>query len=249
MSDDIDRAHAERQALPIAIGDAVWTNTSLCIVESLLDRVDQAQIHVRSGRTGLVRTYRTTDGAATDGTDESVHPDDLVRIKRDLLPASVDEKKIPVADLRTGPGFRVRCLADDGTTGHVAVDLHGCIDLMRFACALKALGRCACGAQLHMIDADAAEPKDANAARKAHDESAEGGTVEQCTRMKWRRSSDALRALFADGRERTNRAVADALGVGDAAAAQLLRRSSVVERMRQGVWRLRAQEGATDERR
>lgn len=148
-----------------------------------------------------------------------------------------------MADLRMGPGFRVRCLADDGTTGHVTIDLHGRIDLMRFARALKALGRCACGAQLHMIDADAPEPKDANAARKAHGESAEGGTVERCVRVKWRRSSDAMRDLFADGREHTNREVVAALGVNDAAAAQLLRRSSVVERVRPGVWRLRAQDG------
>lgn len=148
-----------------------------------------------------------------------------------------------MADLRTGPGFRVRCLADDGTTGHVAVDLHGRIDLMRFARALKALGRCACGAQLHMLDADVPEPKDTNNARKAHDESAVGGTVEQCVRVKWRRSADALRALFADGRQRTNREVAEALGVGDDAVAQLLRRSSVVERVRPGVWRRRVQHG------
>lgn len=151
-----------------------------------------------------------------------------------------------MAELRTGNGFRVRCLSDDGSTDHVAVDLHGRIDLKRFVRAVKALGRCACGAPLHMLGADAPEPSKLNAARKAANLDAVKDTVTQGARVKWGRSVDALGALFADGRERANREVAEALGVSDTAVCQLLRRSGIVERVRQGVWRLRAADERTN---
>lgn len=94
-----------------------------------------------------------------------------------------------------------------------------------------------------MLGADAPEPSETNAARKAHDESAASLVTQHCVRVKWGHSDDALRVLFADGAERTNRQIAEALKVSGDAVSQLLRRSTVVERVKHGVWRLRAQGG------
>jgi hypothetical protein len=141
-------------------------------------------------------------------------------------------------EMRAGPGFRVRCPEDDGTTAHLAVDLHGRVDLDVFARLVRALKRCTCGAELAMLGSDAPEPKDANAARLAAvREAVEGGLAH--TRVKHGRSADVLRAVFRDGREHTNREVAAALGLGDHAVAKMLARSPVVERVSHGVWKLR----------
>jgi len=145
---------------------------------------------------------------------------------------------------RTGPGLRIRCPFDDGTDLHTATDIHGPLDISALSGLVKALGRCACGCKTVVLGTDATEPSEANAARKAHDQHVVTGTVEQHTRVKWKHSGDALRALFADGRERTNSEVAGSLRISYDAVSQLLRRSAVVERVRPGMWRLRAQEGA-----
>jgi len=145
-----------------------------------------------------------------------------------------------VPDPRTGPGFRARCPHDDGTTAHVAVDLHGRVSLDAFTRFLRALRRCPCGAGLVVLDVAAPEPKDANAAQCA----ATAEAVQPHVRVRHGRSADALRAVLRDGPRHTSE-VASALGVSDDAACQLLRRAStVVERVRRGVWKLR--EGRDD---
>ena len=138
--------------------------------------------------------------------------------------------------LRTGPGFRVRCPNDDGTTAHVAIDLHGRIALDVFARSLRVFKRCPCGEAFVMIVSDAPEPKDTAAERRNADHAA----VKDHVRVSRGRAGAVLAALFADGQERSSRNVADALGVAYDAAAQMLGRSRVVERVRPGVWRLRS---------
>ena len=91
-----------------------------------------------------------------------------------------------------------------------------------------------------MLGSDAPEPKDSAAARKSADREA----VKEHVRVRPGRAGEALAALFADGQERGNQNVADALGVSYDAAAQMLHRSRVVERVRPGVWRLRREGGA-----
>ncbi len=145
-----------------------------------------------------------------------------------------------MAEIRKGHGFRVRCLLDDGTSAHIAIDMQGALDLGTLALVTKTFRRCGCGGELVMLGAGAPEPSETNAARKAHDESAASLVTQHCVRVKWGHSDDALRVLFADGAERTNRQIAEALKVSGDAVSQLLRRSTVVERVKHGVWRLRA---------
>lgn len=71
-----------------------------------------------------------------------------------------------MAELRKGRGFRVRCPHDDGTTGHTAIDLQGAVDIDTLARLAKTFKRCACGAELLMLNASAPEPSETNAARK-----------------------------------------------------------------------------------
>lgn len=150
----------------------------------------------------------------------------------------------PTTKPRTGPGLRIRCPFDDGTDKHTATDIRGPIDIAGLDKIAKALRRCACGCKTSVLDTAAIEPSEANAARKAHDRDAVTSTVEQHTRVKWKHSADALRALFADGRARTNSEVSESLNISYDAVSQLLRRSAVVERVKPGMWRLRAQDGA-----
>ena len=58
------------------------------------------------------------------------------------------------------------------------------------------------------------------------------------TTVRWGRSDEALRRVFADGRERTVDEVTAALGTNKVAVTARLRRSSIVWQPRKGMWAL-----------